>query len=294
MRFLFVDKISKISLLEIDGEITFPLGAPLTFSVDGENLVHPGLISEAIGQLASWKIMRDLDFACRPLYLFADQILTYAPVKLGKKIKLRAKIEPSSSSDAITFSGEALVDGIVVQRLEKCTTSPFPIDQLDDPARIAQSFKDLQLPDVKPLSDESPSYQFDNFISDLLEENSNCVRAKCFIPKEALFFRDHFPRKPITPIVLINDIITRVTETLFRDLQPRIYLFPRKVERVIIKSIISPDETFDITVKRKNLENNSSTANIISVTGEIFKNSKQILRGLYEYQIVRKVGDICN
>ncbi len=291
MRFLFVDKISRISAFEIEGQVTFSSKSPFFLKIGQKKFAHPGLVSEAIGQLASWKLMKDHNFQFRPLYLFSDMIKNLSSVELGATINLRATISPDQDSGSITFSGEASLEGQTVQILENCTTYLFPIEELDSSTRLADSFAKLTGSNNSPLLDESAGFDFGPVFKSKKEVATDCWNAQCEFPSNASFYADHFPRRPITPIVLINELISQLSHELLGERKKEFILFPSEVKRVVIKSFISPEEGFFLKVTKLDELASHQARESIAVGAEITKKNKIILRGQFLFDL--KADDSC-
>ena len=69
MRFLFVDLIEACGADRIAGQKTFASADPMQYLEPGfQPFIAPGVICEAMGQLASWLCLQRTDFTMRPVF----------------------------------------------------------------------------------------------------------------------------------------------------------------------------------------------------------------------------------
>ena len=286
MRFLFVDQISAMEAATIRGRTKFPEHHPLQYAnPQGGRQIAPGVISEAVGQLVSWLEIKNNNFTGRPVFLFADQIEIIKPVRPGSTLDMIGHIE-QSDSESFVFSGEAYVEGELVHKVQHCSGYNMPLEKMEDPQVTRQRFDDLTQ-DGLQLEDDGRGFDFEILNGSVLEvESSKHIRIQNAITSDAAFYADHFPRFPVTPIVMINEMIGMATaKCLGKDKK---HLFPRSVAGVKIKSFLAPEETCEISVKVKETLNcpTSGKPMGISTVAEITKDGKKILRGRYRYDLL--------
>ena len=281
MRFLFVDKIDRLSESEITGSRYFGVDAPMQYAnANGESQIAPGVISEAVGQLVSWLTISKGDFASRPVFLFADKIEIVAPVKPGSKVDLNASIEEGDDSTFV-FSGEARVDGNLVHRVERVNGMYMPLGDLEDPQVTRDRFARLTAEGLQLPGDEG-RFDFTSLVDRVVESaDTEIVCEKSFSPDEK-FYQDHFPRFPVTPIVMINEMIGLTTAKLVKPDDPR-SVVPLTVDGIKIRNFVKPGDTVRTHVKVKDtIRDGDST--IVKTIAEVKNDSKTLLRGKYSYR----------
>ena len=271
MRFLFVNRIDSMSETTISGHHYFapdePLQYPLHSAFDGfaGNQVAPGVVSEAIGQLASWLAIKQNGFTARPVFLFADKISVEHPVAPGTGVELRAEIH-QLDAEILVFSGSALVDGRMVQAVSNCSGYFMPLDQLEDPAVTKERFASLVAGGLLLDAGVSSRYPFENLCEEIVDQDgSSSIVVRRTMRHDEPFYRDHFPRFPVTPIVMLNELIGAAAKAMMNDKKSgsehsdlyesgkEIRLFPRCVADVKIKSFVKPGESCLVKVRTQNI-----------------------------------------
>jgi len=282
MRFLFVNKIDSIKGNEIFGSRTF--GNDYVMQYEGPNgtqQIPPGLISEGVGQLVSWLAIERNNFTGRPVFLFADHIEIHAPVLPGSKVDMRGEIK-EMDGETLVFSGEAHVDGKLVHKIQSSSGYFMPLQDMEDPNVTKQRFADLTGAGMQ-LIDDCAAYDWSSLAGTVAhqEEGKSIVISKTMSPKEP-FYADHFPRFPVTPIVMINEMIGQATNKMIGPSAKS--LMAKRVSDVKIKNFLKPDESCKISVKliERGIIEGKDT---IQTIAEIEKEGRKILRGRYIYEI---------
>lgn len=286
MRFLFVDKINAFTDLTIAGEKTFAADAPMQYrTLYRKPEIAPSAVSEAVGQLVSWLCLSKNNFSARPVFMFADAIEICGPVYPGETVQLSAVINEESEEDsAFVFSGEARVGDRLVHRIVNCNGYFMPLAELEDPDVARMRFSDLKSNGLT-LDGDHGYFDFDQLAGEILQAKENEV-AVCrkTMDGSSRFFRDHFPRNPVTPIVIINEMIGKVTEKMLHaDRAGRLRI--RMVTNIKIRNFIRPGETVDTTVAFKGIEKTPG-GEILHTIATIMKEGKPILKGKYQYDII--------
>lgn len=280
MRFLFVSRITQIDGQTIRGQVDFSAGEPWRRSDDkGASLITTSVISEAIGQLVSWMTLRDNDFTARPVFLFATSIELNSPVPAPVTIDLEASIT-DRSGDSFIFSGTAKVDGKTVVEIKDCGGYFMPLSDLEDPTVTRQRFATLMGSGYSANPAEA-AFSFDGLVDDIKEiQSEKSITAVKVMRTDEPFYADHFPRFPVTPIVVINEMIAEATARMMQaNYGSTTALDPISVQDLKIKSFIRPGDTAVINVKVV-----EKFAKEFETVAEILVNQKRILRGRYRYQ----------
>lgn len=280
MRFLFVSRIHDIQGEKVRGQVDFSAGEP--WRREGANsqlLISTSVISEAIGQLVSWMALRDNDFSGRPVFLFATSIELGQGVPAPATVDLEAWIT-DRSEDSFIFSGTAKVNGKTIVEIKDCGGYFMPLGDLEDPIITRQRFATLTTTGLT-ANPETPAFDFTSLVdtvTDLIPSKSIST-AKVFRQDEP-FYPDHFPRFPVTPIVVINEMIAEATRRLMAETTAtQGNIVPVAVNDLKIKSFIRPGDNAVVNVKVT-----ESIGDEFETVAEIMVNQKRILRGRYRYK----------
>ena len=287
MRFLYVNRVTNSSGDEISGLRHFDEFEPLRSITAGnreKTFVAPGVISEAIGQLASWLVLKQCDFSGRPVFMFADRIEFFREVPVGTCVDLKARIA-SRDNETMVFSGEALIEGQLVARITNCHCHMVPLEKMEDPLVTRARF--VALTSTGENYEGGERFPVEEAIRDLqLSPGKMGLTAKASFAADSFFYRDHFPREPVTPIVMINEVIGELTKRLCSEKNGR--LLPRVVENIKIRNFVRAGESFDVKIdlldRTQDDVANQGDSHIIATRVQVMKDGKQILRGNYSYE----------
>lgn len=284
MRFLFVDKIIEQTKHTIAGARHFTAGEPLRYvTLGGDQRIAPGIISEAIGQLASWKCINDNDFSARPVFLFADKIRVFSEVRPGSTLELRADIH-EVNSETVRFSGQALCNGTVVQAISDCSGYFLPLAELEDPGVTRSRYRSMTNGGIAALDSPVEPYSFFNLIEDSADiVTGKSIHARVKLSQNEPFYADHFPRMPVTPIVVLNELIGAASCMLQSGKKERC-LSVRRISGIKIRSFVRPGDEIEIKVIAAGSDDQSLVnPGTVETIAEIFCKGKRILRGSFTY-----------
>jgi len=283
MRFLFVDRITEISEKVVKGEKFFPADDSMQYiNPFGGMQIAPGIVTEAVGQMVSWLCLRNNDFSAKPVFISADGIQIYQPVKPGTLVKMEGEIEEVNEQTFI-FSGRAYVDDQLVQAISRSSGYFMPLADLENPEFTRERFNDL-VGDGLILQDNMRGYDFDSMIDEVVELVPGVlITAQKQMRDDEPFYADHFPRFPVTPIVMINEMI-RNTALRLVEAEGGKYLLPLSASNIKIKSFIQPGEICLVNVSVTDRHRRDGY-DVVDCLAEISKDGKKILRGKYEYRV---------
>jgi 3-hydroxymyristoyl/3-hydroxydecanoyl-(acyl carrier protein) dehydratase len=159
------------------------------------------LAAEAAGQLAAWNAMAYLDYKVRPVAGLAAEIRFGPEVRPGQRLDLEVAIE-SCELDAVSYSAWADADGVRVMELDHSVGPMLPMEEFDSPSAIRERFELLCGPGA-PCGRFGGVPEPDMEIVEQVPEER--VRATLRVPRQAPFFEDHFPRRPVFPGTLLLD-----------------------------------------------------------------------------------------
>jgi 3-hydroxymyristoyl/3-hydroxydecanoyl-(acyl carrier protein) dehydratase len=170
------------------------------FQVPATVLRFPSaLAAEAVGQLAAWNAIAHLGFQVRPVAGLASEVRFGPQVQPGQILELETVIE-SCEMDAISYSGWAEVGGVRVMELDHSVGPMLPLEDFDSPQATRERFELLCGPGAPSGRFKGVPEPDMEIVEQVPEER---VRANLRVPKEAEFFSDHFPRRPVFPGTLL-------------------------------------------------------------------------------------------
>jgi len=238
--FSFVDRITQVEPgLRVRG----------TYRVPPRVAAFPAaLVAEAVGQLAAWASMAQLDFRRRPVAGLARETRFLREVEPGDTLALEADLE-SCSADDVAYAGRASVDGIAVIVLEQCLGPMLPAEEFDAPEALRGDYALL-------CGSGAPAERFTGLPAlDLMPGAAipgQRVSATLQVPQAAPFFEDHFPRRPVFPATLLLDRQIRLALELARQtLKPGAggTLAASRVLDVKVRSFIAPGQSLELAAE---------------------------------------------
>ena len=281
MRFLFVDHIDAVNEHEIAGWVTFPADESFAYRQPGAPFqVAPGIVAEAIGQLVSWKVLARNGFTARPVFAFCDAIELHAPVAPGETVRLTGKIT-TIDDESFRFDGEAHGAQGLAARLRDVNGYFMPLAELEDPEVTKRRYEALTSGGIRSATGHAP-FAFGALGSDVQELTpETSIRVAHAFATDALFYQDHFPRFPVTPAVLLNELIGAAAQRLVAASRPSARAVARTIRGVKVRSFVRPGEPVEATVTVL-----SQTTGSLVTRAELKKEGRLILRGEYGYDVM--------
>jgi len=231
--FSFVDRITQCEDGHVTGTYTVPANV---------RRFPPSLMAEAVGQLAAWAAMRQLDFAVRPVAGLADDTVYARGVLPGETLALEAHID-RCDADAVAYGGSARIGGTVVAELINCVGPMLPMEEFDDPAAMRADYALLTAGGAPPGRFRGvPEPQ----LATTAHEPGARIEAQLAVPPaDAAFFADHFPRRPVFPGTLLMDAVSRLAVQLAAEAigVASGTLMTRRVGNVKIRAFTPPAAT---------------------------------------------------
>jgi 3-hydroxyacyl-[acyl-carrier-protein] dehydratase len=232
------------------------------------------LAVEAAGQLAAWVTMAALDFHLRPVAGVAADLKFGPEVRPGQTLDLRAEIH-KYDQEAVDFSAWAHVDGVLVVEIGHSVGPMLPTEDFDSPEAIRERFELLCGPGA-PGGQFGGVPEHDLEIIDLVPGKS--VRALLRVPREAEFFSDHFPRRPVFPGTLLLDSEIQVSLQAAAGAAhwpPGAKLAATFVPEMKLRAFIAPGELIEL---RSDLSPPEG-GRIMSARTSVYANGKRIAMG---------------
>lgn len=285
MRFLFVDAIESHDETTIVGRRRFGSDEPMrSMTLGGNAVVTPSAISEAIGQLASWLCLKQNNFTARPVFLLADRIAVNRPVPAGSTVVLQAALT-ANDGQSLRFSGTASVNGEVVQSIENSSCAVMPLADLEDPDVTRQRYDALMTGGLILAGAEGNPYAYERLVDEVqvLEAGRSLRAFKTFAADEP-FYADHFPRFPVTPIVMLNEMIATATARCL-GLEQRAALSVLDITALKIRSFVKPGETCEVRISIESDMPAAVHSRLVGASVEVVKGGRPILRGRYTYTV---------
>ena len=237
--FSFVDRITRREGGRVEGHYTVPLGVHFPAS----------LMAEAVGQLAAWSAMAQLDFAHRPVAGLASAVHYHQLPNPGCTLQLQADIE-RCDAEAVAYSGKAFIDGQLALELVDSVGPMLPMEEFDAPEAVRADFHTL-------LGGGAAPGRFGGVpvpeLHDLQAEPGERLGATLWVPEAdaAPYFADHFPRRPVFPGTLLMDALAALSVQLVQQSGPLAVageLVTRKVTQVKIRSFTAPGARLQLEV----------------------------------------------
>lgn len=213
------------------------------FAVPGQLAdFRSSLIAEAVGQLAAWVSMAHLDFRLRPVAGLAGRARFLGDVRPGELLELAVELE-SCDEDAVAYGGVARVNGAPVLELARCLGPMLPLADFDAPDAVRRHFEVL-------CDSGAPTGRFPGIADpamEIVERSPGKLRAMLFVPRNAVFFDDHFPRRAVFPGTLLLDAQIRLALELARATAGAgVQLVPTSVSNVKIRAFILPGQEVEL------------------------------------------------
>ena len=229
--FSFVDRITHREGGRVEGHYTVPLGVHFPAS----------LMPEAVGQLAAWSAMAQLDFAHRPVAGLASAVRYHLQPQPGCTLQLQADLE-RCDAEAVTYSGKAFVDGRLALELQDSVGPMLPMQDFDAPEAVRADFHTL-------LGAGAAPGRFGGVpapdLHELQLQPGERIGAVLQVPELAAapFFDDHFPRRPVFPGTLLMDALALLAVQLAQQSAPMAgasALVSKMIHQVKIRSFTAP------------------------------------------------------
>ena len=206
--FSFVDRITRREGGRVEGLYTLPLGVHFPAS----------LMAEAVGQLAAWSAMAQLDFALRPVAGLASAVHYHRLPSPGSTLALQADIE-RCDAEAVAYSGKAFIDGRLAMELIDSVGPMLPLHEFDAPEALRADLHTLLGAGAAPArfaGVPTPA------LHDLQTTPGERISAVLQVPDvaDAPYFADHFPRRAVYPGTLLMDALASLSLQLVRQSAP--------------------------------------------------------------------------
>ena len=235
--FSFVDRITRREGGRVEGVYAVPLGVHFPAS----------LMSEAVGQLAAWSAMAQLDFAHRPVAGLANAVHYHQLPTPGCTLQLQADIE-RCDAEAVAYSGKVFIDGRLALELVDSVGPMLAMHEFDAPEAVRADFHTL-------IGAGAPLERFGGVplpdLRDVVALPGERIGALLRVPQVAAapYFGDHFPRRPVFPGTLLMDALATLSLQLAEQsllLASASALVVAKVSQVKIRAFTAPGTSLQL------------------------------------------------
>lgn len=232
--FTFVDRITALEP---------GVAAKGSFHVPAHAGAFPtSLLAEATGQLAAWAAVAKLDFRLRPVAGIAHETIYLGEARPGDTLDTEIRIH-SCEDDLVAYEGWCRIDGKTVLELRDCVGPMLPLSDFDDPAAM-RAFCDVLRTTGAPV---------DRFagiavvpLQLLASEPGRSASARLDVPRDAPYFADHFPRRPVFPGTLLLDRMTTLAAAVASEAVAGRRVFARRVTDVKLRAFTEPGATLTL------------------------------------------------
>ena len=234
--FSFVDRIT---------EFVPGVRAKARFAVPAEQASFPScLVAEAVGQLAAWVAMAQIDFRGRPVAALATETRFHRDAKPGQTLDLAIEID-SCDDEAVAYHGSAHADGALLIELVDCLGPMLPVEEFDAPAALRERLALLRGTGAMPG-------RFHGIAPPRVDAGTldpgKSATATLHVPAAAPFFADHFPRRPVFPATLLLDAQIGLAMRLARSAGAfaTAGAHPTRMTNVKVRAFMAPGDVLDL------------------------------------------------
>ncbi len=230
---------------------------------------------EAAGQLAAWVTMAALDFRRRPVAGVAADVHLGVPARPGGTLDLTAEIH-KYDEEAVDFSAWAHLDGELVVEIGHSVGPMLPTEEFDSVNAMRERFALLTSASGAPGGAFGGVPEHDLETLELIPGER--IRSLLRVPREAAFFADHFPRRPVFPGTLLLDAQIQVSLRAAAGAPhwpAGAQLGATRVPEMKLRAFIAPGEEIEL---RSELSN-SEGGGIMSARTSVYSSGKRIAMG---------------
>jgi 3-hydroxymyristoyl/3-hydroxydecanoyl-(acyl carrier protein) dehydratase len=252
-----------------------------TFAVPAGIARFPhSLAAEAVGQLAAWVAMDQLEFTVRPVAGVAADLSFGAQPRPGQTLDLSIEID-SCDREVVNYSGVAYAGGVKVVELGHSAGPMLPMETFDTPQAMRERYLLL-------IGPGAPSQQFpgvpEHQIEMIEEVYGKHARALLKVPHEAAFFSDHFQRRPVFPGTMLLDAHIQVAldaaaHSGYWALEAGVRA--TRVPNMKLRSFIAPGDTVELRVELARPDE----AGAMLTRTSAYLNGKQVALGSLELAV---------
>ena len=283
MSFLFVDQIKEVNTELRATGIKKVTGSDLFLLPDEASKRHyiaPALIGEAIGQLASWIVLKNSDFQWRAVGGVIQKIEMDTHAYVGDSVQLNAHLDTLDlDSHMVVFSGTAYVGDRCILTIKQALAPLLPLTDFNDREEVMARFDALQ--NDCAAGDADPTSGARYFAYDTVElalDTPSLVAKKNILPEP--YLDDHFPNRPVFPLSMLLQGSLHLGEQLVGSLNLDRRATLRGFSKVKISDFIEPGDRI-----RTELSLRSQSDDQLTLICSTKKGEKVVARALADYTL---------
>jgi 3-hydroxymyristoyl/3-hydroxydecanoyl-(acyl carrier protein) dehydratase len=250
--FSFVDRITSVSQ---GRQIRGRFAVPSTLSE-----FPLSLVGEAVGQLAAWAAMAEVNFTLRPVAGLAGSVELIGESRPGQVLELTADLE-SVDAESVAYGGTAHADGQLILRLQDCLGPMVPLADFDDPQALRARFDTLCQAGATPGGFPGlPRLSFERTGG----EPGQWISAAFQVPSDTSLFGDHFPRRHVFPGSLLMHLNLQLASALASEFSPAVggQWVPGTILNMKLRSFIPPGAKLELRAKLKHHSPDSASLSL--------------------------------
>lgn len=239
--------------------------ARATFAIPARIAAFPAaLVAEAVGQLAAWVAMDEIDFRGRPVAALATETRFQGAAMPGETLDLAVDIL-ECDDDAVAYNGHAAIGGRRIIELVDCLGPMLPVAEFDAPEALRERLRLLRGAGATPNRFQGVN---DLPVNVTARVPRTELRARVEVPAAAPFFADHFPRRPVYPATLLLDAQMRLAVDLAAESPALNGARPLRLTHVKMRSFIVPSQRLDFGVTLAAPQNGVAKAMLTAKTDD--------------------------
>jgi 3-hydroxymyristoyl/3-hydroxydecanoyl-(acyl carrier protein) dehydratase len=140
-----------------------------------------------------------------------------------------------------------------------------------------------------PPDSSTGTFTQDDLLDEIMDSDGRAsISVRKTMAPDSPWYPDHFPRFPVTPIVILNEVIAAASSRLLRTRHgaDAVRVAARGASGIKIKSFVRPGETCDVTVSVIS-ESPQGDNVLVETVAELARDGKKLLRGHYSWEVVR-------
>jgi 3-hydroxymyristoyl/3-hydroxydecanoyl-(acyl carrier protein) dehydratase len=301
MNFLFVDKILALE----PGQSTTAI-KNITLSDDylrlnhqGEGIIIPCILGEAIGQLCSWNVIQSSDFQLRLIGGVVGEVNLRNEAFVGDTVILENTIDHLDlDNQVVSFHGTARVQDTIIIEVKNGLGPLLPIADFNDVQTVKNEYKNIYRPGPVPVYEVSPNHKpsIDRSFSLASDRLLNVDKILFKDPKKewvtlknlsltAPYFADHFPKRPVLPLSLLLESNLQLGQQFLADMidETSQMLTPIQVSRIKMSEFVEPG---DSVVTKVTLKKHSGDEFVLAFRNEV--NEKRVCIAEATYLVRKK------
>lgn len=265
MRFLFVDRIVESSPGQwIRGvKHVTKEDAYLTIDEQGKPCFISSLVGETLGQLAAWNVMAHNDFTLRPVAGVVSSARLCRPAYVGDTLLLESFID-AVDDKAVQYHSIARVGDEPVFIIDGALGPLLPMTNFIDRDEVQQQYNEIYRPGdweqvcslLAPSAGacvDTDKIRLSSMTFDRIIESrpGDSISAEKRISRAALYFPDHFPKKPVLPMTVLLECTQNLARHFVADASFPIAYQISELRKIKMNEFVQPGDVLVTHMKVK-------------------------------------------